>query len=175
MELRADARLPFPRLTVFRAYRDRILDTVQFLPNVKRIEVKSTETTGDITHIVNVWHGGGEIPRAVQAVVSDAMLSWTDRATWDEKAFTCEWKIETHAMTEAVSCAGKNQFLEDGDGTLLQIRGELTIDATKLRGVPGFLASKVGKALEDFLGKRIQPNLVEVSGALGKLLEKERA
>jgi hypothetical protein len=175
MELRADARLPFPRLTVFRAYRDRILDTVQFLPNVKRIDVKSTETTGDTTQIVNVWHGGGEIPRAVQAVVSEAMLSWTDRAKWDEKEFTCEWKIETHAMTEAVNCGGKNLFIEDGDGTLLQIRGELTIDASKIRGVPGFLAGKVGKGVEDFLGKRIQPNLVEVSEALGKLLEKERA
>ncbi len=103
------------------------------------------------------------------------MLSWTDRAKWDESDFTCEWKIETHAMTEAVHCGGKNLFLEDGEGTLLQIRGELTIDASKIRGVPGFLANKVGKGVEDFLGKRIQPNLIEVSEALGKLLEKERA
>jgi hypothetical protein len=175
MELRADARLPFPRLTVFRAYRDRILDTVQYLPNVKRIEVKSTETVGPVTQIVNIWHGGGEIPRAAQAVISEAMLSWTDRAKWDETEFTCEWKLETHALTEAVHCAGKNMFVEDGGGTLIQIRGELTIDASKIRGVPGFLAGKVGKTVEDFLGKRIQPNLVEVSQALGTLLEKDRA
>jgi hypothetical protein len=173
MQLSADARLPFPRLTVYRAYRDRILDTVPFLPNVKRIEVKSTETVG--TKIVNIWHGGGEIPRAVQTVISPAMLSWTDHAKWDESELTCEWRIETHALTEAVLCGGKNRFVEDGDGTLLQIRGDLTIDASKIRGVPGFLAGKVGKAVEEFLGKRIQPNLVEVSEALGKLLEKERA
>ena len=41
MELRADARIPFPRDVVFAAYRDEMTGLLQYLPNVRRIEVKS--------------------------------------------------------------------------------------------------------------------------------------
>jgi len=104
------------------------------------------------------------------------MLSWTDYATWHGDAFACDWRIETHAFTEAVGCGGRNVFLEDGPGkTLLQIRGKLEIDAKKIRGVPGFLAGTVGRTIEDFLGGKIQPNLVETIKGLEKYLESKRA
>jgi hypothetical protein len=100
------------------------------------------------------------------------MLSWTDYAKWDAATFHCHWRIETHAFTEAVSCQGINTFLEESPGkTLLEIRGKMEIDAKKIRGVPGFLAGKVGRTIEDFLGGKIQPNLVETAKGLTKYLE----
>jgi len=60
---------------------------------------------GSLIHL-NEWHGGGEIPVVARAVLSEAMLSWTDLATWNESEFTTEWHIKTHAFTEAVHCAG---------------------------------------------------------------------
>jgi len=36
--------------------------------------------------------------------------------------------------TEAVHCAGKNRFLEDGSGTLIESRGELTINTKQIKG-----------------------------------------
>lgn len=92
--------------------------------------MRSRDDHGAVVELVNVWHGGGEIPKAAQAVLSEAMLSWTDRATWNEDDWTCRWTIETHAFTEAVHCTGINRFIEDGpNATLLEIRGTLTIDA----------------------------------------------
>jgi hypothetical protein len=126
--------------------------------------------------MVNVWHGGGEIPRAAHAILSDAMLSWTDRATWNAADMTCAWKIETHAFTEAVRCEGTNRFLEDGpNAMLLEIRGTLAIDAKHLRGVPGFLAGKVAHTVEEFLAKRIEPNLRDLGVGLGRYLEAKLA
>jgi len=172
MELRSDARIPFPRDVVFAAYRDDIVKLLPYLPNVRRIEVKSRKDDGPRSDLVNIWHGGGEIPAAARAVLSESMLSWTDYATWFADQLACEWRIETHAFTEAVQCGGRNEFVEDGPGnTILQIRGKLEIDAKKIKGVPGFLAGKVGKIVEEFLVGKIQPNLVETVKGLEKYLQ----
>lgn len=176
MELRADAHIPFPRDVVFAAYRDDITQVLAYLPNVRSIDVKSRKDDGPVVELVNVWHGGGEIPAAARAVLSEAMLSWTDYARWDREQLRCDWRIETHAMTEAVRCQGFNLFKDDGgpDKTLLEIRGAIEIDAKKIKGVPGFLAGKVGRTVEEFLGNKIQPNLVETARGLTRYLQERK-
>lgn len=174
MLLSADASLPFPRPVVFAAYRDHLADLVEFLPNIRRIEVERREDQGKVTKLLNEWHGGGEIPAAARAFLSESMLSWSDHATWNEDEWTCDWRIETHAFTEAVHCAGKNRFVESGGDTRLEIRGELTIDGGKLKGVPKLLSKRVAAAVEDLLVKKITPNLLSVSGGLQKYLEQNR-
>jgi len=175
MDLRADSRLAFPRDVVFRAYRDDLTKLVPYLSNVRSIDVKSRDEQGSIVKLVNVWNGGGEIPKAAQAILSEAMLSWTDRATWNADDFSCAWKMETHAFTEAVHIEGHNRFYEDGpSASRLEIRGTIAIDAKKIRGVPGFLAGKVARTVEEFLVKRIEPNLRELGAGLEKYLADRR-
>jgi hypothetical protein len=174
MDLTADSVLPFPRDAVFRAYRDDLVLCVEFLPNIRRIEVESRKDTGHKTEIVNIWHGGGDIPAAARVVLSESMLSWTDYASWDEESWTCDWRIETHSFREAVDCRGKNRFVEVDGGTRLEIRGKLVIDASKVRGVPKLLSKSVSKTVEDLLVKKITPNLLSVSEGLRKMLEKKK-
>jgi hypothetical protein len=170
MQISADATLLHPRPLVYAAYRDELLELLAYLPNVRGIEVKSRESEGLRTHFVNLWRGGGEIPAVARAFVSEAMLSWDDHATWDEGAWTCAWRIETHAFTEAVHCKGLNRFVEVDGGTRIEIRGELSIDARKIKGVPSMFAGKVASAVESVLVAKIQPNLVEVTEGLRKHL-----
>lgn len=170
MLISADATLLYPRPVVYAAYRDDLTKLLQYLPNVRNIEVRSRKDEGSRTDFVNIWHGGGEIPAAARAFLNESMLSWTDYATWKQDAWTCDWRTETHAFTEAVDCAGQNRFLEVDGGTRIEIRGELKIDAKKIKGVPGFLAGKVASAVESFLAAKIQPNLVEVTEGLRKYL-----
>jgi hypothetical protein len=177
MEIRADARIPFPREIVFAAYRDEMTDLLPYLPNVRSIEIKSRKDEGPVSAFVNEWRGGGDVPAAIRAVLSESVLAWTDYATWRADAMRCDWRTETHAFTDAVTCKGQNQFLTDGEGkTLLEIRGSLEIDAKKIRGVPSFLAGKIGRTVEEFLVSKIQANLVETAKGLAKYLEeRERA
>jgi len=175
MLLSADSTLAFPRSLVFSTYRDKLVELVEFLPNIRDIRIESRKEVDGKTELVNLWRGGGEIPAAARAVLSEDMLSWTDYASWDERDFTCSWRIKTHSFTEAVSCAGKNRFIDLDGQTKLEIRGELSIDGKKIRAVPRLLAGTVSKAVEDMLVKKITPNLISVSDGLRQYLEKHRA
>lgn len=172
MRIEADSVLPFSRERVFRAYRDELPDFTAYLPNVRAIEVKSRQDEGARTKLHNVWHGGGDIPAPVVKLVGDSSLSWDDFATWDQDAWTVEWNIRTSVFTEAVTCGGKNTFIELGaDRTRLEIVGDISIDVKKVKGVPSFLAGSIGKTVENFLVKQITANLTSVSDALTRYLQ----
>ncbi len=134
MFISVDTHIPFPRSLVYATYRDKLVELVPYLPNVRRIEFKSRREEGDLIHFVNEWHGGGEIPVVARAVLSEAMLSWTDLATWNESKFMTEWHIKTHAFTEAVHCAGEHRFKEVDRVTLIETRGELAINTKQIKG-----------------------------------------
>lgn len=171
MLISADVHIPFPRHLVYLTYRDKLPEVVPFLHDVRSIEVKLRREDNGHIHLINEWHGGGEIPAAARALISEDMLSWTDFATWNDVEFSTHWRIETHAFHEAVHCKGQNHFLADGDGTLIQSRGELMIDPHQLHGVPSLLAGMVGGIVEDFLSKKIGPNLQQTGEGVQHYLE----
>lgn len=174
MIISTNTRIPFPRPLVYATYRDKLVELVPYLPNVQRIEVKSRREKGGLIQFVNEWHGGGEIPVVARAVLSEAMLSWTDLATWNESEFTTEWHIKTHAFTEAVRCAGVHRFKEADGGTLIETRGELAIDPKQIKGVPQLFAGTVAHTVEDFLSNKIGPNLLQVSEGVRRYLEQSQ-
>ncbi len=173
MRLEADVTLPFPRDRVFGAYRDHLVDLVPFLPNIRRIEVKSRTEHGDVCDFVNVWHGGGDIPGVARAFLSEDMLAWTDYATWNAADFTCAWRTQTHSFKDAVKAAGNTRYVEVDGGTRIEIRGSIEIDPAGLRGVPGFLAKRAAPAVAEFLVGRIRPNLIEVAEGVRRYLSAE--
>jgi hypothetical protein len=170
MQLSCDAIIHFPRPLVYQTYRDKLIELLPYLPNIRKIEVKERTQEGNVFKFVNIWSGGGDIPTIARAFLSESMLGWTDYATWHQDAFDCDWRTETHAFTEAVTSAGKNRYFEVDGGTRLEIRGDLTIEAAKIKGVPRLLAGKVGKAVEEFLVKTISRNLLDVSKGLEQYL-----
>lgn len=172
MKLTAESVLPFPRELVYRAYRDRLVELVPFLPNVRAIEIKSRKDEPPVATLVNEWHGGGDIPAAVRTVLSEKMLSWLDYARWDESKWTCEWRMETNSFPGALDARGTNRFLERDGKTTLIVDGDLTIDGRKLP-VPRLLGGTVAAAAEKFLVAVVRPNLVETAKALTRFLEAE--
>lgn len=173
MDIRADVTLPFPRDRVFTAYRDRLSELTEYLPNIRRIQVVSREEAGDEVRLVNEWTGGGDIPKAALAVLKESMLRWTDHATWKSSVYSVEWRTEVGAFPGVVKSSGLNRFVEVGDGTRLEIRGSLVCDAAKLPGVPRLLSGGINPVVEKFLVGQVQVNLVEVAKGVGKLLERD--
>ena len=172
MRIEADSVVPFSREKVFSAYRDDMKDFVKLLPNLRGIEQKERVDENGVTRLLNVWHGGGDIPAAVRGVMGDKALSWDDFALWKQAEWICEWNIKPHVLTEAVKCGGKTTFVElAGSRTRMEIRGDISIDLKKVRGVPSFLAGSIGRAVEQFLVRAITPNLTGVADALTKHLQ----
>ncbi|WP_373047339.1 hypothetical protein [Vulgatibacter sp.] len=171
MELRTEAIIDHPRDVVFRVYRDKLPDLIPYLPNVRGIEVKSRSEKGPVVELVNVWHGGGDIPAAVRSILSDSVLSWTDYAEWNEDEHSCKWRSESHSFKEAVDSRGKNLFVEQGPNRMvIRIEGRIDVDAAKVPGVPRLIAGKAGKLIEGFLIKQVQDNLQEVARGVGRYL-----
>jgi hypothetical protein len=175
MRLSVDLQIPFPRDLVYATYRDNLVDLLPYMPDVRNAAIKSHRQEGESIYTVCEWQGGGEIPVAARAILNETMLSWTEYDRWDGTEFLLEWRIETHAFTEAVSCQGKNRFIADGQHTIVESRGELAIDANQIKGVPSFLASGIANVVEDFLGKKIEPNLRQIGIGVSKYLSTDKS
>ncbi len=171
MLINAEMPIPFPRPLVYITYRDKLVELVPYIPNVRSVEVKSRREEKERVYCVNLWHGGGRIPLAVRTVLGEAMLSWTEYATWDESNFTLEWRIETHAFPLAVFCAGKNCFLDNNGTTIIKTKGELRIDPDKIDGLPQPLRGQIASTVENFLEKKIVPNLLQMSEGVHNYLK----
>lgn len=171
MELHAEAIVHRPREEVFAVYRDHLSELVPYLPSIRAIEVQERKVEGERIEMVNLWHGGGDMPAAVRAVLSDAVLSWTDYATWDESDYTCTWRNEAHSFRDAVDSSGRNEFLEIGPNRMrIRIQGRIDVDASRIPGVPRFAAAKVGGLIERFLIKQVEDNLKDVAQGVDRFL-----
>jgi len=175
MKIEADATLSFSRELVFSTYRDRLPDLVPHLPNVRAIEVLDREDDADSTpgktRLHNLWRAEGDIPKVAQTIIKPDMVAWDDHAIWDQNAWTCDWKVVPKFFTNNVTCWGKNQYVDHGDKTTLQIRGELEIDAKGIPGVPRLLAKRIAPVIEKFIVALLTPNLLQVSSGLEKFLQ----
>lgn len=172
MKITIDVRLPFPRSTVYTTYRDKMLDLVPYLPNVRAIELQSRREMETGTQLITVWHGGGSIPVPARAFLSEDLLSWTDYSTWKADEFVVDWRTETHAFTEAVRSTGRNRFIEEGNGTRIESRGELHIDTQQLKGIPSFIAGSIAQTIEDLLGQQIGTNFQQMGTGAVRYLQK---
>jgi hypothetical protein len=179
MEIKTDVTLPYPRERVFATYRDRLEELLVYLPNIRKLSIRSREDRGEEVLLVNEWTGGGEIPAVARSFLRESMLSWTDHATWKKATFLCDWRTEVHAFPGALLSSGFNRFVEvglagaPGGGTRIEFRGALTCDASRVPGVPKLLARSINGTVEKVFVGKIGENLVGVGEGIGKLLARE--
>ncbi len=167
-----DLEIPFPRPLVYMTYRDQLEEQVAYMDSVDGVEVKSRRQEKGQVYCINEWHSQAQIPAPVRAVLGEKLFSWTEYAIWNESDLTVQWQIQTHAFTEAVSSAGENRFLAEGNKTVVEHRGELRIDPEKLNQIPWFLRSKIAQLSENFLAQQIEVNLKQMGEGVRQVLEK---
>lgn len=164
--------IPHPRSLVFETHRDRLVELVEYLPNVASVVIESRIEEGDLVKLTNVWTGGSEeVPAPIRPLVRAEHLSWIDRAVWDAARWRCDWEITISAFPEAVSARGFNTFLEEGGETVIQMNGEFLVHPDKVPGVPGFVARRAAPTLEKFVVGLLQPNLRRSNQAVQQYIE----
>ena len=55
MKFNLTDEIPFERDEVFATHRDKLLELVEYLPNVDEVVVDAREEDGDIVKLVNLW------------------------------------------------------------------------------------------------------------------------
>ena len=173
MDVSSRMRIPFPRDLVYRTIRDQLLDLVPYMPSVKAIELQQRTEEGGIIRFVNLWWAGTEIPAVAQRVLKPEMLSWIDRASWDESHFTCDWSMETNALPGVLECAGRNVFKAVGDETDLEVTGTLALHMDKLP-VPKLIGGAVRPVIERIVVSAIRPNLTNIGDAVSGYLKAQK-
>jgi hypothetical protein len=171
MDLAADIRIPFPPGVVFTACRDRMAQLTPYLPAIRSIVVTHRAERGPIVENAVQWSAGADVPASLRALFGEALFTWTDYATWYADTLSCDWWTETQALGGAVRCCARDHFLANDDGgTVLEIRGTLSVDATKIRGVPRLLEGRVGRATEEYLVRKIKNDTARMATTLARLL-----
>ncbi len=175
MEIYSSQIIEFPVDTVYYLVKDHLTELVPYLRNVRRIEVASREELADgRVCFVNRWYAAGEIPKAVQAVIKPEMLTWLDRATWDDKDKTCRWTIETMFFKDNVKCSGVNYYKPEGDHkTKLEITGDLTIMVKGIPGVPKLLEKTIASQVEKFIVRLLTPNMSSLARGVAEHLSRK--
>lgn len=163
--------MSFPRALVYATYRDKLMELGPCLPNVKSLQIKSREEKDQQVRLELVWHGGGDIPAAAQALLSPELFTWTEYDVWDSNEFTGNWRIATHTYREAVFLAGKNRFLDQGNYTVVESRGDLKLDLSGIPGVPPVLLGRLVRLVEGLVAKKIESNLMQMGQNVSQYLE----
>lgn len=157
---------------VFSALRDKTHELVAYMPNIDAMEVIEREDTPPITRMVNKWQGANsDVPRIVRPFVSKDLLSWFDRATWNEEELVCNWQLESITDNKVFTCIGSTTMRNEGEGSTFVIDADLQIDANKVPGVPKFLASRIKEPLERFIASTLRPNLTKTAQAVQEYLD----
>lgn len=171
----SESRIAHPRDAVYRAYRDQLPAIAQYIPDIREIVVRSRtdRPQGPLLH--NEWVADREIPSYAAAFVKPEHLRWDDHASWDDAQFHVDWVIKTRTFTDAVHCAGRNAFFDDGaGGTRVVLSGELRIAADEIPGVPRFLGRRFAPDVERFVVALVTPNLEQVNASIGRFLDASR-
>lgn len=161
--------ISLPKRDVFRAYRDSPEVLSPYLSRVESIELRQRNTLDENTvQTVTRWKPlNPDVPDMISQYIDSDILGWTIIATWYEDEWFCEWEVQTGFLEEAVRFSGNNSFETTGNqSTLVTINGNVSVEATRIPGVPGLLSSRISQASESFLIRLLRPTFEDILGAL---------
>jgi hypothetical protein len=164
--------IPHPRPLVFATHRDKVVEMVPYLPNVKSVVIEKNDVDGPVTNQLYRWIGEShDVPRLLRPLIKTEFLSWLDKSIWYQDEWRCEWELELSVLPNAISARGYNIFLEDGDDTIVQMNGQFTIHPERITGVPTFVARRIAPAVEKFIVSLLEPNMRESNKAVFQYIQ----
>jgi hypothetical protein len=172
MKIEGKERISHSAERVFTALRDKTHELVSFMPNIDAMEVVERDDAPPLTTMLNKWRGANsDVPRIIRPFVSTDLLSWFDKAIWNEDDLICNWQLESITENKVFTCIGSTTMRNDGEGSTFVIDADLRINADQVPGIPKFLARKVREPLERFIASTLRPNLTKTAHAVQDYLD----
>jgi len=171
MDIRSESRISHPQEQVYLAYRNKLHEMSVYMSDVREIIVHSREERSGGVSLHNEWVSSRDVPRFLKRIIKPEHLRWHDYAEWQDDGRYVDWRTQTGAFREAVSCSGRTSFHADGDHTRVVVTGDLDIDLSKIRGIPRIGASALKPRIEKFIVGLLTPNLEKVNQCLQQYLD----
>lgn len=174
MQLKSVSVVNRPLDEVYNLVRDDLPKLVPYLPNVDKIEEAKVDKTGKGVDKTNHWYAKAEIPSMVKKFISPEIMSWKDKASWDDEGRFVDYELESFLGNDLFDAKGRNTFKDLGDGTTeLTITCDLEVYPSKVPGVPRLLAGKAKPMIEGLIEKLLGPNLTSLGSGLNKYFENQ--
>lgn len=172
-EVREDTK--YARATVFDAHRDHVVDIVPYLPDVEKIELRSSSRHANgREEQVHWWTGSpAALPALLRPLVPPALLQWKQTTLWDPQTCTASWSIEVPGMAEAILAQGVNRYVEDKGLCRIEIEGDFEFHPERvpqLSKIPSSAVPMVEKAVVSL----IVPMIERTGSAVAKWLDANR-
>jgi hypothetical protein len=172
MRIHSESIIRHPQARVYAAYRDRLPEIAEYIPDVKEIVVESREEKDGVVKIHNVWIADREVPVFAKPFLKPEMMRWDDFAEWVDAKNMVRWNLKLRLFTDSVRCGGTNTFRAvDDKTTAVTLEGDLDIDLKTIPGVPNILAGGLKPKVEKFIVSLITPNLEKVNQSLQQFLD----
>jgi hypothetical protein len=154
--------LKHPYTALWTTVRDHLSEFGSRLPDIESVtETERVVGLDGKTYIVNEWRARYTIPQGLRSIIGMNELGWTDRNSWDDSAYVCNWAIYPYIFAEHVRCDGKTVFEPAiaGQGARITLEGTLELKAGFLRGIAMAAETPAARFLEAIITTIIPKNL----------------
>ena len=143
-----------PSSEVFEIVRDRLVDLVPMVDDIKTIEMLERHDLGDgIIEFANRWTAAQRVPDTVARVVETDEIAWIDHNLWSASEMTCRWTIEPCILTEHIHCAGMttSEPAMGGRGCRVTLEGTFDLAPAALARFSGALRRPATSLIESMV------------------------
>jgi hypothetical protein len=175
MRIHSESLIHHPLALVYDAYRNRLPEVAQYIPDIREIRVHKVDENDDGAEIHNEWISDTEMPRGINKIIRPEHLRWDDYATWNDGNHWVDWRIKTRVFTDSVQCSGRNRFVDEGGKTRVILEGDLQINISSIPGVPRIIGKRLTPKVESFIVRLVTPNLKRVNECLQTFLDHQVA
>jgi len=160
---------------VYETLKNDLCKLVDYLPNVKKIEVLEKKKAKNKINILNKWYGKYQIPSFISRLLNINEIAWLDRAEWYTDEYLCNWRTEPLIFKKYVDIHGKNTYTSQGKYTIIKITGDINIDLTDHPLVPSLFSKKVNKEVSKITVALIKPNFTKLIKGLEEYINKKKS
>ncbi|MFB9241777.1 hypothetical protein IV454_19060 [Massilia antarctica] len=138
------------------------------LDSIVQLE-RSTGSDGRLL-LVNRWQARQTIPAMLRGALGGEVISWVDRAQWDDTAHVCEWAITPSVLSDHIDCRGSTRYepAMAGRGTRVSFDGSFTLKPGFLNRLPAAFEPAILSLVENIVSTLIPRNLSKAINAAGQ-------
>lgn len=169
MKIESKTTINYPLDEVYRLVRDDLQKLVPYLPNVDKIDVIESNAADGKVEVLNHWYGRVEIPSMLKKVIKPEIMSWKDKAVWNDSEHNVVYEMESFIGNDLYDANGLNTFTAiDENTTVFTVSCDLIIYPEKVPGIPRLLAGKIKPMVEALISKILGPNLSSLGDGINQ-------